>query len=526
MALQLFGDFGFSGADDTTANPNQDRQLCLNWFPEVAASSKAKEAVSLLGCPGLIQLVTAGPTLPPLGSEWPLPSSVTDLPVRGLWGLPGGEQALAVIASTCYLVGIASPATASANATLSLTVVGTLFTSSGPVCIRDNGAGGTAVIVDGPFGYYYGFSVSSAIGLGTFQQITDPAFLGSDRVSYIDGWWIFNQPGTQVFYTNAQAFSLEFDGSYFALKDAASDILVTLIENKEELWLIGERSTEIWYNAGGQYFPFQRLAGAMLQIGCSAKNSIARLTSEGQEGLCWLGRNERGQNVVMRTQGFAASVISTPAVSNAIAQYTVTNDAIAYSYQDGGHEFYVLTFPTMDKTWVYDASVPLEFAWHQRASYDPYADELHRHRSNCYMNFAGMRIVGDYQNGSLYQMTRSAYTDAGWPILARRRSPHVWDPETRQRVFMARLQVDFTAGSGTSSGIGSDPQANMRLSRDGGASYGQAWPASLGAIGRTLNRAMWRRLGLTRDTVLELEVIDPVNRDIVGATLKAFGEPQ
>jgi hypothetical protein len=526
MPLQLFGEFGFSGPDDTAANPFQDRQLCLNWYPEVAASRAAKVAVSLLGCPGLIQLVTAGPILPPLGDEWPQPSAVTDLPVRGSWVLPGNQQALCVIAATCYLVTIATPATATSHATLALTSIGTLLTDAGPVVIRDNGVAGTAVIVDGPYGYYYGFAAASPLGMGTFQQITDPAFLGADRVAYIDGWWIFNQPGTQTFYTNAQAFSVAFDGSYFALKDAASDQLMTLIENKEELWLVGERTSEIWYNAGGQYFAFQRLAGAMLQVGCKAKHSIARLSTEGQEGLCWFGRNERGENIVVRTQGFAALVISTPAVSTAIAQYPVTEDAIGYTYQDGAHEFYVLTFPTADKTWVFDSSVPLEFAWHQRASYDPYAAQLHRHRSNSYMNFAGMRVVGDYQNGSLYQMTRSAFTDAGWPILARRRAPHLWDAESRQRVFMARLQVEFQAGSGLSSGIGSNPTANLRLSRDGGVTYGQSWPAYIGQIGRTLARAMWRKLGFTRDTIVEIEVIDPVNRDIVGATIKAFGEPQ
>lgn len=525
--MDVFGDFGFVGAEDNTANPQQDNQICINWFPEVSPAKNAKVAVALLGCPGLIQLATAGPTLPPLGSAWPQPSAVTNLPVRGSWVLSGSTQALVVIGNTCYVAVIASAATASSNATISLVNVGALLTSSGPVCIRDNGLGGSAVIVDGPYGYLY------TVATGVFAQITDPNFLGSNTVAFIDGWWVFNQPGTQTFYTNAQPYATTFNASYFANKDAASDKLMGLIESKEELWLLGEHTTEIWYDAGGQYFPFQRLLGTMLQVGCKATYSIARLSSNGQDGLIWFGRSERGENIIVRTIGFQYDVVSTPAVSNAIAQYPVTSDAIGYTYQDGAHEFYVLTFPTADRTWVFDASVPLQFAWHQRLSYDPYAHAFHRHRSNCYMNFAGMRVVGDYQNGSLYQLTRSAYTDAGWPILARRRAPFVWDNtpgnassmgnSPRGRVFMGSLQLEFTAGQGSASGIGQNPVANLRVSRDG-TTFGQQWPAPMGPQGQYKSRTMWRRLGFGRNNLLEVDVIAPVNRDLVGATLKAFSE--
>lgn len=522
MPLEIFGDFGFVGGSNTTANPEQDAQLCINWYPEASPSQKSKSAVSLLGCPGLTQLVAApgggAPGFSSSMSAWPQPAAITTLPVRGLWVLPGSQQALAVIGSGCYLVYVAHAGT------LALLALGTLVTSSGPVCIRDNGTGGTAVIVDGANGYYYGFSSASPLGQGAFKQITDPAFLGASRVSFIDGWWIFNQPNSQKFYTNSQAYSLTFDGSYYAFSDSGSDQLMAVMENKEELWLIGERTTAIWYNAGGQYFPFQRLVGTMVQSGTSAAQSVSRVSVGGQDSLIWLARSERGEHVIVRTMGFTTIGVSTPAVSDAIAKYSTVSDAIGYTYQEDGHEFYMLTFPTADRTWVYDATLPPELAWHQRLSWDPYAAAWHRHRSNAYMDFAGMRIVGDYQCGALYELTREAFTDAGWPLRAVRRAPHIWAKETRQRMFMARLQVDFRAGVGNASGMGSSPVATLRMSRDGGQSFGQRFPATLGAIGRTLARTIWRRLGFARDNVLEIEVIDPVNRDIVGATLLAFSE--
>jgi len=526
MPLDLFADFGFVGAEDTAPDAYQDRQQTINYYPEISPNKNAKEVVALLGAPGLIQLATAGPTLPPLGSTWPLPSAVTNLPVRGFWVLPGRTKALAVIANSCYLVTITSPGSSTTPGQIAISNVGTLQTSQGPVSIRDLGQpGGVAFIVDGTpdGGYWYVYGSNPLGPIGTFVKTTDPNFLGANLVAYIDGWLILNQPGTQLFYTNAQPYSTAFNASYFAYKDAFSDLLMGVWESKEELWLVGEETTEIWYDAGGQYFPFQRLVGTMLQVGCKATYSIARLSTEGQDGLIWFGRSDRGENVIVRTQGFTAQTVSTPAVSSAINQYTVTSDAIGYTYQESTHEFYVLIFPTADATWVYDASMPPELAWTQRLSYDPYADKFHRHRSNCYMNFNGMRIVGDYQNGSIYQMTRAAYTDAGWPIKARRRSPYIWNKENRERVFMASLQVDFAPGQGQASGLGANPTAQLRISRDYGTTYGQPNLAPMGAIGNYLNRAMWRRLGFSRGAVAEIEVIAPVNRDLVGATLRASG---
>jgi hypothetical protein len=522
--LQLFGEFGIQGGQDVAPNPAQNAQICINFYAEVDQQNP-KQVVGLLGCPGLVQLVAApGGGAPGFNSTmttWPLPSTVTNLPVRGFWELPGGATALVVIKNTCYLLSVASAATATSFPTLALTSVGTLLTNSGPVSIADdNGVGfgvtgtivGNAVLVDGPYGYSYNYLTN------TFAQISDANFHGADRVVMVDGWFVFNWPGTQAFYTPIQQYGLTF-GSYYALKDAAPDNLVTIAVSKEQLWLLGDKTTEIWYDAGGQYFPFQRLVGTLIQGGCKAKHSIARFSAGGQDGLIWFGRSDRGENVILRSKGFAAEPVSNAGFGAEVSQYPITSDAVGYTYQEDTHEFYVLTFPTADVTWCYDAQSGL---LHKRLSYDPYAQLYHRHRSNAFINFQGMRIVGDYQNGTLYQLTRNAYTDAGWPILAQRRSPHIWDKGQRGRVFMASLQLDFLAGVGNASGMGMNPVCTIAISRDGGQTFGQRWPKAIGAIGQTKTRTIWRKLGFGRDNVIDLQVIDPVRRDLVGATLKAF----
>lgn len=499
--------WGFVGAAYEAANPAQDSQRLINWYVEFDGNennpiqpgiigAEAKVALGLLGVPGLIALCTQ------FSGE-----------VRGAWVLPGNTQALFVIGNQLILASVTVPATQTTRAQLSFTAVsGTLSTSTGPVKIRDNGAGKVVVIVDGPFLYVY------KVGGNTLTVSSDPAWLGSDTVAEIDGWFIFQQPGTQKFYTSPVYWNGTdpLDGTYYALKDDAPDNLVAVTENSRQLWLIGEATTEPWYNAGGATFPFSRLEGAMMQIGCAAPQSVARMG----QNLIWLARSERGENSVIMTAGYQYSSISNPAMAYAVNQYPVISDAIGWVYSEEGHQFYVLVFPTADVTWVYDLTTSL---WHQRASFDPGAALFHRQRVNCLVNFAGMQIGGDYTNGRLYWQTRTAYADDQYPLVALRRAPHVWDKNDRNRVINSRLQIDFFPGSGVATGQGSNPQAMLRWSNDGGQTFGNEHWTGLGAIGQTQNRAIWRRLGAARDRVYEVRISDPVKRDVAGASLRAAG---
>src|SRR6267154_5934739 len=136
-------DVGFCGPSYTATDPLQDRQEAINWYLEKDPQEYAKEAIAMLGVPGLQPLV-----------------STKTGPVRGFWVLPGGQTALCVTSDTLYAIKITVPATSTSLPQFSATSVGTLLTNSGPVCIRDNGvlqngSGGYALIVDGTYGYYY-----------------------------------------------------------------------------------------------------------------------------------------------------------------------------------------------------------------------------------------------------------------------------------------------------------------------------------------------------------------------------------
>jgi hypothetical protein len=172
-----------------------------------------------------------------------------------------------------------------------------------------------------------------------------------------------------------------------------------------------------------------------------------------------------------------------------------------------------MNLPTQDKTWVYDLATQL---WHKRAYRDA-LNVLHRHRSNCAATFQGLNIVGDYENGLVYALDRSTYTDNGAAILRMRRCHHITDE--LKRVYYEELQIQFQPGVGLATGQGSDPQMMLRWSNDGGSTWSSYYPIAIGKIGKYKNRAIKRRLGEARDRVFEVTITDPVNAVIVSANL-------
>lgn len=554
-------DFGFVGQAYAPPNTNQDVQRLVNWYLEMSGDGKSKMPTALIGRPGLNPIIELD-----VGA------------VRGSWVLPGGQSAIAVSGEKVYLITVTVPPTQAAIAQFSTRLIGSLNTNSGQVRIRDNGAGGYAVLVDGVNGYHFriagnggtdfigtpilgdvemaytgalntalvvgspidgtGIAIGATIvsinyDIGTvtmslpatsspgatligvrlveFAVITDPGFEAPSHISFIDGWLIVNRVGSQAFATSGPVpYTMIWPVLFFALKDSQSDQLMGLQELNRELWLVGERASEIWFNAGGANFAFQRIPGAAPPVGTSAPQSINQVG----DSLMWLGRTLQGENIVIQTQQYSWKRASQHGVETAISSYPLIADAFSYSYEDEGHLFFVLTFPTADKSWVYDTNS----TWHERLSYDEVTAQFHRERPNCFMNFQNLRLVGDYQSGQIHQMDREFYTDADDPIVCIRRCPHIWSREDRKAQFHPWLEIEFTTGVGLQSGQGSNPQAMLRWSVDNGQSFGNEHWATLGRVGRRKTRVIWRRLGSGFDRVFEVRYSEPTKRDIAGAT--------
>lgn len=390
------------------------------------------------------------------------------------------------------------------------TLVGSGLSGSGPVSMADNGL--QLAIATDPDGYIYNTSTAA------FGAITDPDFPGAKTVDYIDGYFLFNDPDTQLFYITAINDGTNIDALDFAAAEGAPDPLISVLVDHREVWLLGGLTTEVWVNSGNSDFPFARLDGAFIEHGIAGPYARTKLDNS----VFWLGKDENGQGMVWRAEGYRPVRISSHGVEFAISGYSRIDDAIMYSYQQEGHSFAVLTFPTGNATWVFDVSTGL---WHERAYRDPGSALLWRHRSNCHAFFNGKHVVGDYADGRLYELDLDTYDDDGdpmkWIRSWRAIPPGKNDP--MKTTFHNGLQIDCETGVGLVTGQGSDPKIMLRWSDDGGHNWSNEHQMSMGAIGKTRARAFRGRLGSTKkggDRVYEISGTDPVKIALIGAHLE------
>jgi Phage stabilisation protein len=343
----------------------------------------------------------------------------------------------------------------------------------------------------------------------TIIPSTDGAFSGGNTVDIVDNYFVYNRPDSQQFAASTPLSPIT-PALSFSSKDGSPDNLVSLIVDHREVYCLGEASSEVWVDVGSFPFPFQRIPGTSTQHGIAAKFSVARLGNS----FAYISRNNRGQAQIMMMNGYVPTRISTHAVEQTLLNKYI-DDAIAWTYQQEGHECYVISFPTLDLTWVYDVSTTM---WHKWLSIDT-TNTYHRHRGNCCASFQGKVYVGDFDNGIIYLLDPSNYTDNGNEIRRLRRAPHI--VTDFQREYLDELQIQFQPGVGNQSDPGQTPQAMLRWSSDGGSTWSNEHWTSIGAVGLYKNRAIWRRLGWSRDRVFEVVVTDPVNAVIISSNLKA-----
>ena len=465
-----------------------------------------------------------------------LVNTVGSGPIRGEW-VNSRDRTKAYVVSGSEVYKLTS-------ATATPVLLGTV-TGTGPVSIADNGD--QIFFACNPDGYIYDQVTN------VFAQITDPDFPGANSVGFLDGYFVFTEPDSQHFWVTAINNGSDIDGLDYASAEGSPDGLRGLVVSNLEVWLFGYNSTEVWYNAGTPDFPLARIQGAFNEVGSAATYAMAKTTG----GVFWLASDARGHGMVMRTKGYQASRVSTHAVEWHIQSYGDISDAVGYTYQQDGHSFYVVTFPSANDgrgaTWGYDEAAD---AWHERESWDDAAGLPTRHRSNCAMFFDDLHLVGDYETGRLYALDQSTYTDNGvtqrW-LRSWRALPT--GTNTLKRTAQHSLQIDMESGVGlngvdpldnaddvlateggdylvTEGGDyilitratvqGANPKVMLRWSDDGGHTWSNEHHASLGRIGKSQTRVIYRRLGMTmrlRDRVYEVSGTDPVKIAIMGATL-------
>lgn len=351
----------------------------------------------------------------------------------------------------------------------------------------------------------------------TFSVTLDDSFYVPLVPAYQDTYGIYVRQNSQRWYISDINNFRKVNALDFALADAWADNLTVAISIREELWLIGRTTTEVWYNIGADVFPFERRSNLLIKYGCLAPYSVA----VGHNNiLFWLANNEEGGRVIISAPSYTPEIISTEPLNAELESYERVDDAIAGVYQWDGHIFYWITFPTADRTWVYDLTTK---SWHEKRSTlvneDPaVSDERQgRWRANCYAYYQGDHLFGDFESGKIFKLARGVYTEDGNYVLRERTTQSLDDNLERLSVYS--LEIDMQKGIGLTqqTAQGHDPQISLQISYDGGVTWGNELWRSMTKTGKYAQRIKWNRLGTSDSFVFRVKVTDPVYCVLLGA---------
>ena len=469
---------GFIGGSYLSRSRHVDMQECINMYPQIestgmTAQPPSKNVKSLIGTPGL-QTLSA-----PSTDGW----------VRGMH-FTTDKKLYAVIGNAVFTISDSGAANFIGNVVPKNPIVG----------MADNGSQGhQVIIVDGSRAYIIDTRYNTLAG-------PIEGFPGGTHVQFKDGRFIVNKPGTgQIYWSDSPGY----DGTLWADAEVATaesspDDVLSIEKTNNELWIFGSNSYEIWdssQNLTTGALTFSRIPNAIGDLGTAARYSPATLGND----IFWLGSSNRGYGVVWHNNGYQPERVSTHGIEFIISQMGRIDDAIGYCYQQEGHFFYVLSFPSANKTLCLDLTTGM---WHERTHYEPDTGYTHRHRGQTCCFAFGKVLIGDKADSRIYYYDMEKYTDDGDPIVRVRTCPHIHNK--MGRIYYNEFEVDMEKGAGLNTGQGSSPQAMLSWSNDGGFTFGKERWASIGLSGEYGARVSWHSLGSSRNRVFRFRISDPV----------------
>lgn len=458
------------GGEYQSQSPAADAESLLNAYVEVVESGQGKSAQVLYQCPGL-------------KIKWTLPEPS----VRGMFVFKGRQFAVAGVSFYELIAdGTFQNYGAVANDGLPASIIG-----------------GPGQILVASAGVMYVFELAT----NALSAVDATTYVGPvQQVTYVDGFYVALFKNSGEFQVSAPDDATSWDLTNVAIVSVYGDNVVAMGTAYRQLWFFGSKKSVVYYDSGS-LFPFSVFQSGFIEQGSSAVWAVSLLN----ESLFWIGADERGGGIAYRANGYAAQRVSDHSAETAWSKFPAkTSDAISYAYQDQGHIFWVIYFPSGNATWCFDVATG---EWHKRSFFDSNTGKHTAHRSQCHAYQAGVHYVGDWASGNIYAMDVNFNDNFGHPRIIERVAPVV--SVENQSMFHSRVELDAEMGLAPQppllDGSGNPRGAEVRLcwSDDSGHTYGNWLVRSLGQAGNFRQRTFWDRLGTTRHRNYKLQYSDP-----------------
>lgn len=345
----------------------------------------------------------------------------------------------------------------------------------------------------------------------TLTENTDPDIGTPNGVAVLNNQAVYDNGTGDGWSISDVGTPLTVNGLNYASAESAPDALVLPVAYRETLTLFGEETIEFWWNSGNGNPPLDRIQGAVSENGLAAKHSVAKTP----DYLFYFGSDRQ---VHAMTGGTASvdQVISTPNLASLFQMFTTFDDAVGWAMLLEGVWFYVLTFPTEDRTFVF----PVGGEWFEWGT-----GSEGRIRANSYVFAFNKHIVADNESGNLYELDAETYTDVDETIIRTRQTAPIHGALLNapgKEFEINFLELNLKVGTGNVTDPGLEPKVYVSASRDNGETFGTERFVSVGRRGDVYKKVRFGNFGrFTSSCVLRIRVSDPVEWVILDGQAEA-----
>jgi len=336
----------------------------------------------------------------------------------------------------------------------------------------------------------------------SLTEVTDSDLETPNSTTFLNSQMIYDGDAGRFAVSDAGDGS-SIDGLNYGTAESKGDDLTRVYAFDQALYLFGVDTIEPWYNSGTGNPPFDRIEGGIINIGIAGIHAVTNT----KDAAYFLG----GDKTAYKLKGYQETQISTIAINNAFESYADVSDCFCDAIKYQGQDFVIYTFPTADKTWVYNET---------NGSWFEIADDDARDIGNGYCWAFGKNLVTDHRNGNIYYLDRDTNDDVG-DILIRER---VIRPITAidigkpgQRILMSRFELIIETGVGLASGQGVDPVFMLTHSADGGRTWQDEQFVSPGVMGDYLKKVEYFTFASGYELLIKIRVSDPIKVSIHAA---------
>ena len=303
------------------------------------------------------------------------------------------------------------------------------------------------------------------------------------------------------------------------------------------LYVFGHTVCELWYDTGGNLFPYTRSTTASIDYGVV---NVATIASN-ETIVAWLGFNEKSGYAILYSDGSGIKQISTDGINFRLGEILTPEDSFGFLFKQYGHVFYQITFygPGDNITYVYDFMTESFFTMTDENQNFHIAKNVAFFNNTYYFvstrdgniyELNGEYYTYDYGSGNVYEIpkiricpsfrtpTAEYYTINNITFtIEQGTDPNAKSDVTNdyQRLLAQENSGFITTEDGTDILVNLHtqtindyvPTIELSISNNGGESFGNRSSKPLNPIGKRRNRLVWWSCGASNDTTVQLRFV-------------------